>query len=184
MARSDHLKAVPENGKSAPSGSQPEVRHYLAFEIHGFKNRFLYVVEKDEHDRVSDVFRGPDDDFPHFVSFNDRLGRRIHVNRVYILRSQSFYDVGTFEDSIVYIPLEDREAAPVAVYVIGRDEPFVYNGLEESAFEEINEQIDLYTQDTDFVIFADEDGEQNSIRADSILLVESWDHKIEEADQP
>lgn len=178
---------APKDRKLRSVDPPAEVRFYLKFEMEGVADPFLYVVSEAEWNQVSAFFLQHfeiETPTPHFIGFTDRTGRLIYINPTFIRRHQSLFEAGIYEDKIVHLSNEDRDADPVTIYVYDLAEPYHYDQMELEDIRELNDQLLLHHNDgNDFIVFNDYDGEQNSLRWETVMLVESWPYEFDEDSQ-
>jgi hypothetical protein len=170
---------------------------YLNFILKNSPRPFEYVVNLDDWKRVSELFQ--QDQLPdQLIVFREiENGRRVHVNSDFVLFHQALFDTGLREEKA---GLSEQSIRPVEFYLDGltltppsendlvdktrciqaasnidlsRGLQFDLDGM---LIDDLNQHLALYKKHTeDFIIFTDRDGEQNSIRAASIMLVETPD---------
>ncbi|MGH9969132.1 MAG: hypothetical protein ACREBG_15200 [Pyrinomonadaceae bacterium] len=159
----------------------PPVNFYLKFMMKGVERPFVYTVNKSEWDRVSDLFREDRDvAAPTFVSFLEgEQGRVVHINPNHVLLHQALFDAGwTVPEKAEEgdYPNLDR----VTFYIDGLALPLHYDHMDESDIGDLNFSFHVYSPDeAAFISFTDVDGEQNSIRAEKVMLVESPDYEAD-----
>ena len=158
---------------------QMQIRHYLAFEFAGIQRKFVYIVSEDVKNSVRHEFlqrdwriEGP------VIEFGDTSGRKIAVNARYVRRCQALFDGG------IYPTKAEPESKPDMTFVMeGMSEPLNYNDIEPDDAALIA-SVMAGTEDSicNFISFLDEDGEDNVIPADKIMLLESihYDDELDE----
>jgi hypothetical protein len=168
---------------------------YLNFILKNSPRPFEYVVNRDDWERVSKVFQR--DHFPNqLIIFREiEHGRRVHVNSDFVLFHQALFETGLRESKT---DLSEQSIRPVEFYLdclsltsasetdlvdktrcvqaasnidLSRGLQF---DLDDMQIDDLNQHLALYKKSTEeFITFTDGDGEQNSIRATSIMLVET-----------
>jgi hypothetical protein len=158
---------------------QMQVRHYLTFEFAGMRGKFLYMVSEDVKNSVRHDFLQRDWEIEGpVIEFEDTSGRKIAVNARYVRRCQALFEAGIY-------PTKDKpESKPDMTFVIeGMSEPLNYDDI-EPADAELIASVMAGTEDRicNFISFLDEDGEDNVIPADKIMLLESihYDDELDE----
>lgn len=158
---------------------QMQIRHYLTFELAGMQRKFVYMVSEAVKNSVRHEFlqrdwkiEGP------AIEFEDTSGRKIAVNARCVRRCQALFDAG------IYPTKDEPESKPDMTFVIeGMSEPLNYNLIEPDDAALIA-SVMAGTEDRicNFISFLDEDGEDNMIPTDKIMLLESihYDDELDE----
>jgi hypothetical protein len=169
--------------------------YYLNFILKSIPRPFEYVVNVDDWKRVSELFR--QDQLPdQFIIFQElERKRRVYVNSHFVLFHQALFDTGLREETT---DLSKESIRPVEFYLDGvtltpppEDELVdktrciqaasninpsrgLQFDLDDMLIDDLNQHLALYKKTTEaFITFTDGDGEQNSIRAATIMLVET-----------
>jgi hypothetical protein len=147
-----------------------EIRHYLTFEFAGLKEKFVYVVSEGVKKAVRHEFLQRDWEIEGpVIEFEDSSGRKIAVNARYVRRCQALFDAG------IYPTKDETETKPDMMFLIeGMSEPLNYNDIEtDDAALVASVMAGAEDRTYNFISFLDEDGEDNVIPADKIMLLES-----------
>lgn len=160
-----------ETVQSRNETSSSPINYYLKFQFGGLKEPFVYIVGKEDWDRVSALFEDGELPLPYFVGFDDVDGKTaIHVRPKFVLLFQALFDAGTLERK----QARDGDLHRVTFYVKGIIEPVDYDYVDQDQVGELNVLLTHFHDElSEFISFMDKDGEQNSIRAESIMLIES-----------
>jgi hypothetical protein len=168
---------------------------YLNFIIKNTPRPFEYVVNRDDWERVSQLFQ--QNQLPNQLIIFQEIenGRRVHVNSDFVLFHQALFDTGLREAKTDF---SEQSIRPVEFYLDGLsltspsetdlvDETRCVQAasnidlsrglqfdLDDMQIDDLNQHLALFKKNTEeFITFIDGDGEQNSIRATSIMLVET-----------
>jgi hypothetical protein len=150
------------------------INHYVKFYLADLKEPVCYKVHKNDWDHASQEFwehRDPDKPRSTLVGFIDIYDDTlVRVNRRHVLLYQALYDIGRFEKT----DPPDLPRNRVNIYLAGLQEPLYFDNMENEDIAALNEGLDcFFGGDQEFVSFVDQDGEDNSIRVDSITLIET-----------
>jgi hypothetical protein len=147
-----------------------EVRHYLTFEFTGIADKFVDTVSEDVKNDVRHEFlhrnweiSGP------VVEFEESSGRKIVVNAEYVRRCQALFDAG------IYQAKDETEHKPdMLILIEGMSKPLYYNDIDpDDAALVASVMAGVDCDACTFVSFTDEDGEDNLIPVDRVMLLES-----------
>jgi hypothetical protein len=156
--------------------AQIEVRHYLAFEFTGLKEKFVYVVTEEVKNSVQQelLHRNWEIEGP-VVEFEESSGRRIAVNAGYVRRCQALFDAGVFPENN-----QDGNEPDMMIIVEGMSKPLYYDDIDpDEAALVASVMAGPDSSVCSFVSFTDEDGEANLIPADKVMLLESIHYEDE-----
>jgi hypothetical protein len=153
-----------------------QVRHYLTFEFASRDEKFVYVVTEETKEGFTKelLHKDRDIDGP-VIEFEDITGRKVSVNGDYLRRCQALYDAG------VYTQGEEEEGKPDMVIVMeGMREPLTYYDIEpDDAALVASFVAGVGLGATGFVAFTDEDGEDNLIYAEKVMLLDTLHYQDE-----
>jgi len=161
-----------------------EIRYYLTFEFTGVADKFVYTVAEGVKNGIREELLGRNwEVHGTVIEFEDVSGRKIAVNARYIRRCQGLFDAG------IYPARDERDNSQpdMMIVVEGMSKPLSYNDIEpDEAALVASVMAGVESDVCNFVSFTDEDGEDNLIPADKIMLLESIhydDDFAEEADE-
>ena len=141
----------------------------MKFEFTGFADKFVYTVSEDVKNGIRHELlnRNWEIDGP-VIEFEESSGRKIAVNARYIRRCQALFDAGIY-------PAKDSEGEPEMMILIdGMSKPLYYNDIDpDEAALVASVMAGVDDGPCNFVSFLDEDGEDNLIPVDKVMLLES-----------
>jgi len=170
--------------------------YYLNFILKNSPRPFEYVVNVNDWKRVSELFQ--QGQLPNQLIIFQEIenGRRVHINSDFVLFHQAHFDTGLREKNKTN--LSEQRVRPVEFYLDGLalttppetdlvDETKCIQAasnidlsrglqfdLDDMQIDDLNQHLALHKNNTEeFITFTDGDGEQNSIRAANIMLVET-----------
>ena len=155
---------------------QMEVRHYLTFEFAGIGDKFVYTVSEGVKKAVQhELLHRNWEIAGSVIEFEESGGRKIAVNAEYVRRCQALFDAG------VYPPESEEEIKPDMMIVLeGMTEPLYYNDIDPDDAALVASVMAGVDSDTcNFVSFIDEDGEDNMIPVDRVMLLDSIHYEDE-----
>jgi hypothetical protein len=155
-----------------------EIRHYLTFEFAGMNEKFVYVVSEEVKNGVRHEFlqRNWEIEGP-VIEFEDTAGRKIAVNARYVRRCQALYEAG------IYSTKDEQEKPDMTFVIEGMSEPLNYNDIEpDDAALIASNMAAPEDQICNFISFLDEDGEDNLIPVDRVMLLDTihYDDEFDE----
>jgi hypothetical protein len=153
-----------------------EVRHYLTFEFTGRDEKFVYVVTEETKEGVTQDLLYQDEEIEgSVIEFEDINGRKISINRTFLRRCQAVYDAGGDPDK------GEGDYKPDMIIIMeGMREPLEYLDIEpEDAALIASLVADIGLDEIGFASFVDEDGEDNLIAIDSVMLLDTLHYEDE-----
>lgn len=164
--------------KKAEKETRNRVNYYLKFYMMDLDQAFCYKVAESDWNRVSEFFRR-DEPVSSFLEFAD-IEKEIvvHVNADYVVLHQALFDAS--------IPQESQRAPGsdvdrVTIYLRARKEPLEFDYMDDSDINDLNDDLNWASPESmPFINFVDGDGEENSIRVDQIIVVETPDSPSED----
>lgn len=155
---------------------QMEVRHYLTFEFAGRDEKFVYVVTEEMKEGVTKELLHKDRVVDgSVIEFEDVSGRKIVVNVEYVRRCQALYDAGRYPSAE-----EDEDKPDMIIVMEGMRKPLTYLDIDPEDAALVASLVAAAGLDyVGFVSFTDEDGEENLIPADKVMLLDTLHYEDE-----
>lgn len=157
------------------------VHFYVKFFFIGLDQPLVYEVSEAEWKRVTDCFYQYNEDPPgSFVEFSDIKDRIVvHVSPEYVSLYQALFEAGRVEST----PRPGADVNRVNIYLSGRSKPLEIDYMEDADVADLNEDLNFAdSTELQFVSFVDGDGEDNSIRVDHIIVIETPDYEMSDED--
>jgi hypothetical protein len=154
------------------------VNFYVKFILMGRDQPFSYKISEDDWKAVSDqFFQYKETLTPTFIDFMDiARGTVVHINPDFVVLHQALFDAGNVQMK----PRPGAEHNRLSIYICGMEKPLEFDFMDDSDIAGLNDDLDCFDANTmSFVNFVDGDGEENSIRVDQIMVVESPDYPRE-----
>jgi hypothetical protein len=154
------LKEIAETASLNPQN------YYLKFVLEGFKESVVYVVTKEESDRVEKCFfNHREADSGMGLEFEDLAGRYVNLRPDHVILFHALWDVGLRQS-------QEPPERDLVLYISGFDKPQEYDDVDPEELFELASTVQGGGIGK-FVGFTDEDGERVYVRGDKIILMES-----------
>jgi hypothetical protein len=158
--------------------AQIATSYHIKFFFKGFPRPVIYGVSKETSDDVSSAIR----DYPNqtdgpFLGFSTTTNRAVIINSDSLVLCQVLVDYGTDEPPT---DADKTDEIALSLLIDGISEPQEYVDTDENEIALIATTLEgIEPGEERFISFTDDDGEENLIKARTIIIMESIPYSVD-----